>query len=434
MASTVFASHQPGRPRLLAIAERLPRPDESSGSCRFLAILTQLARIAHVDLWVELDESEGSTPLPVPRVAADRQRLENLGVRVLPCTWRAFRRAMATERYDTVFFEFYHVAARYLPVVRHEQREAALVVDSVDLHFSRLQAGVAIGTVDPAWAREVHLAETATYRAADGVVVVSTEEASVLGREPGMPAIVCVPNCVTIRPRVPQTREAEAVFVGHFHHAPNLDGLTWFVREAWPRVRQRHPDARLTVIGSYPSAAVHALGDVPGVVVLGYVPDLEPHLDRAAAAIAPLRFGAGMKGKVTDALAAGLPVVTTPIGAQGLDLVHGRHAWVAGDPDAFADALADVFDDPVGAAAVGGAGQNYISQVCGPDAIAASLDTLVQLPRRASRATDGMTAPGRRLLLARMALGYWRTTRARRFAAWLAPRRAGLAGEAAQHT
>src|SRR5690606_4514163 len=123
----------------------------------------------------------------------------------------------------------------------------------------------------------------------------------------------------------------------HFRHDPNLDGVTWFVNEIWPGVRARHPAARLTVIGSYPTRAVHALGETAGVTVLGYVPDLEPHLDRAAVAIAPLRFGAGMKGKVTDAMAAGLPVVTTTIGAQGLDLVGGRHAWIADDADAFAE-------------------------------------------------------------------------------------------------
>lgn len=427
VATAVLAPEQLARPRWLVIAERLPRPDESSGSCRFLAILAQLACRADVDLWVELDEREGPTSLPAARVAADRRRLEDLGVRVLSCRWRALRQALRC-RYDAVFFEFYHVAARYLRAVRDEQPTAVLVVDSVDVHYARLAAGVAVGAVDPAWARQVYDDETATYRAADAVVVVSSGDIGVLGCEPGMPDLVCVPNCVTIRPRPAIARAPEAIFVGHFHHAPNLDGVRWFVREGWPRVRQRHAGARLTVIGSYAGAEVHALGDVPGVDVVGYVPELQPYLDRAAVAVAPLRFGAGMKGKVTDALAAGLPVVTTSIGAQGLEIVHGRHAWVADDATAFADAVADVLADPAAAAVVGAAGQAYIDGICGPEAVGTAVDRLLRVPARAP-AVPSASGLVRRLRLARLGVEQRWLTWGRRVAGWQS-RRPGLTGAA----
>lgn len=431
MAFTDHERHQPARPRLLAIAECLPRPDVSAGSSRLLAILAQLACVADVDFWVELDETVGDTPLPPTRIAADRERLEALGIDVLPNGWRPLHRALATGRYQAVLFEFYYVAARYLPIVADHQPGASLIVDSVDVHFARLARGAHLGTVHPSWARDVRNAETAVYRSADAVIVASTDDAAVLAEEPGMPAIACVPVSVTLRQRVQKPRMPEAVFVGHFRHDPNLDGLSWFVHEAWPHVRARHANARLTVIGSYPSPAVHALGHVPGVDVLGYVPDLDPHLDRAAVAIAPLRFGAGMKGKVADAMAAGLPVVTTPTGVQGLDVVNGHHALVADTADALAAALAGLFDDSHRAATIGLAGQAHIASVCGPEAIAASLRTVLAVaPRQRTRVRAGIPL-GRHFRLARLGINHWRATRARQHAARTAGQRTGLAGEPA---
>lgn len=434
MPSSPITPALPERPRILVVSECLPRPDESAGSSRFLAMLTHLARMGAVDLWVERDESEGPLALPTSRVAADRLRLESLGVNVLPATWRAFRATVKTERYDAVLIEFYHVAIRYLPALRGLLPNATLIVDSVDVHFARLDEGVRLGAVHPQWARDVRTAETAVYRAADVIITASTDDATVLGRERGMPPVVCVPTCATPRPRTRRQRSPEAVFVGHFRHDPNLDGVTWFVNEIWPGVRARHPAARLTVIGSYPTRAVHALGETAGVTVLGYVPDLEPHLDRAAVAIAPLRFGAGMKGKVTDAMAAGLPVVTTTIGAQGLDLVGGRHAWIADDADAFAEALAAAFDDQEGSAAMGLVGQAHIADICGAEAVAASLRALLALPRRAMHAKDRTSFLGTQWRLTRLALTHWWSARARRQASRLTSQQTGHAGKIAGQT
>lgn len=418
------------RPRLLAIAECLPRPDVSAGSTRFLAMLAQLARVARVDLWVEHDETQGDTPLSLAMVAADRERLAQLGVRVLPCTWAAYREALSGEPYDTVLFEFYYTAARYLRVVRAQWPDARVVVDSVDLHYARLAAGASLGTVPPAWASDVRRVETTTYRYADAILVASVDDAEVLRRELGMPPTVCVPVCVTSLPRQDRVRPPHALFVGHFRHDPNLDGIAWFVRDVWPQVRARHAEARLSIIGSYPSPAVQALAAAPGVDVLGYVPDLVPHVDRAMVAIAPLRFGAGMKGKVADAMAASLPVVTTRVGAQGLGLVHGEHALIADDAQAFADALAWLFDDPARAATMGRAGQAHIRQVCGPEAVAAALQDVLNLPRR--RTSGARREPGlaQRLRVARLGWYHWQLSRSRRRATGAPGTRTTLTGQA----
>ena len=387
-----------------------------------LAILRQLTSLVDVDLWVERDETTGRTPLPPARVQADRDRLATSGVRVLPATWRALDDALDAHAYETVLFEVYDMAARYLPVVRDQCPRAALIVDSVDVHFARFEAGASVGAVPWRLARRVRRAEIAAYRAADAVVVVSQADAGLLNGEPGMPPIISVPNCVTTRRRAVIARRPEALFVGHFRHAPNLDGLRWFVRHAWPSVRARRPDAQLTVIGSYPTADVRELGQTPGVTVLGYVPVLDEALDRAAVAIAPLRYGAGMKGKVTDALAAGLPVVTTSVGAQGLDIISGRHALVADEPAAFAAAVVDLFDDPDHAAAIGLAGQQLVDLTCGPSAIEAALGTLLESARAARVRAPRSRRRGRRLRRLRLACRHWGWTRARGLARWISSR------------
>ncbi len=310
------------------------------------------------------------------------------------------------------------MAARYLPIVRDRLPDARLVIDSVDVHFARLAAGAGIGAVQRQMVEHMRKRETSAYRRADAVLVVSREDEATLAALSGMPPLVFVPNIVVPRPRKERLRASEAIFVGHFHHAPNVDGISWFVRDVWPRVRARHPAARVAVIGSYAPAEVRALGTVPGVEVLGYVADLEAHLDRAAVAIAPLRYGAGMKGKVTDAMAGGLPVVSTSTGAQGLGAVAGRDLLVADQPDAFASALGDLFDHPDRAAAIGLAGQRLVSALCSPERVAGTMRALVDAApssrdvERASRPRRGVVA--RCVCRLRTALHYHLITAARR--------------------
>ena len=126
------------------------------------------------------------------------------------------------------------------------------------------------------------------------------------------------------------------LFVGGFWHTPNGDAAIWFVEQVWPIVRREAPDQRLSIVGSNPTDEVLALNASPGVDVLGYVPDLAPLFDRHRLSIAPLRFGAGMKGKVGQSLIHGLPVVATTIGAEGMGLQHAEHILVADEEEAFA--------------------------------------------------------------------------------------------------
>ena len=124
-----------------------------------------------------------------------------------------------------------------------------------------------------------------------------------------------------------------------------MDAVLWFVREAFPRIRAALPDMQFHCIGGDVPAEVQALADIDGVRIHGHVPDLQPWLDGCRISVAPLRYGAGVKGKVNQAMAHGLPVVATTPAVEGMHLVDGVDVLVADDANAFADAALRLHGD-----------------------------------------------------------------------------------------
>ncbi len=144
-------------------------------------------------------------------------------------------------------------------------------------------------------------------------------------------------------PRGPRFDEREhLLFVGNFLHKPNADAVRFYAREVLPRVRESLPHVELLLIGENAPAEFNA---DEGVRALGYVPDIEPLLARARVSVAPLRFGAGINGKIGEAMAHGLPVVTTTIGAAGLALRDGVEALIADSPEELAAATVRLYTD-----------------------------------------------------------------------------------------
>jgi sugar transferase (PEP-CTERM/EpsH1 system associated) len=138
------------------------------------------------------------------------------------------------------------------------------------------------------------------------------------------------------------------VFVGAMDYFPNSDAAGFFASQIWPQVRSRLEGAELTIVGSNPGPAVLALGELPGVKVAGMVPDVRPFYRGALAAVVPLRTGGGTRLKILEAMAAGVPVVSTPLGAEGLEVVPGENVLLAesGDAEGWADRLVSLADSP----------------------------------------------------------------------------------------
>ena len=136
------------------------------------------------------------------------------------------------------------------------------------------------------------------------------------------------------------------VFLGRMDYFPNIDGVLWFVRDVYPAIRHAMPSAELQIVGADPSAEILRLRGIDGVTVTGFVKDVRPYLTEAAVAIAPLRIARGTQNKILECMAAGIPVVSTPQAAKGIQAVPNEHIIVADGPDATSRSVLDLLNDP----------------------------------------------------------------------------------------
>jgi hypothetical protein len=195
-----------------------------------------------------------------------------------------------------------------------------------------------------AWARH----ERHCYRQAQGLMALSDTDLGVLRAfVPEVPAFLSGAAWETAA--APSggaaTPQAPVIFMGNFAHAPNADGLRWLLAEVWPRVRASCPQARLQVIGRNLPVGFGS-DEQAGVQAVGFVEDLRPWLAAAAVSLVPYRFGGGIKIKALEAMAQGCPVVATRVGSEGLHAVDGVHMRIADEPQAFADAVVQLLQQP----------------------------------------------------------------------------------------
>ena len=361
-----------GRRQILVLSQDLPKPDIASGERRLFLTLQLLAKEHDVFFWSP--GRSGTENCSAEQYAED---LRAINVTVLPHHAGQFSKISASQIFDVVLCEFWHCAEWAFRQMRCWQPWAHVVVDSVDVHFLREEAGLRQGIGDSATVNANKLREIAVYRQADAVIVVTEEDKISLTNLGGISHLTILPNIILPRPRAEMERPKELLFVGGFGHAPNADGIGWFVSEILPLVKAAIHSVSLTIVGSNAPQTVRAMADLPGVNFVGYVPNTAPYLDCAAVSVAPLRFGAGMKGKVTEAMSAGIPVVTTTIGAQGLNVESGKQLFVADDPKIFAAHITHLLQHPAESHAMGLCGQKHIETICGDKAAIRCLEELL---------------------------------------------------------
>ncbi len=176
--------------------------------------------------------------------------------------------------------------------------------------------------------------------AADTTLVVSNVERDLLREDAPGADVRILSNLHQVAGHGPAWAErSDLLFVGGFRHPPNVDAVLWFVREVFPLIRAEQPGIRFHCIGGDVPAEIHALSAQAGVEIHGHVPDLQPWLDRCRVSIAPLRYGAGVKGKINQAMAHGVPVVATSPAVEGMHLRDGIDVLVADTAEEFAQAV-----------------------------------------------------------------------------------------------
>jgi len=206
--------------------------------------------------------------------------------------------------------------------------------------------------------RKSHAYERAACRRFDHVVAVSAEDRETMERAYGLKSVSDVPTGVDtefFRPRGTERREPHnMVFTGSMDWLPNEDAIQFFTKEIMPRIRERVPDATLTVVGRNPYASLVELGQRDSsVIVTGRVEDVRPYMERAAAYVVPIRVGGGTRLKIYEAMAMEKPIVSTTIGAEGLPVADGRELLLADTAEEFASAVVRVLTDEATARELG---------------------------------------------------------------------------------
>jgi glycosyltransferase involved in cell wall biosynthesis len=199
--------------------------------------------------------------------------------------------------------------------------------------------------------RKLRAYEGDVCRRFDRVTVVSEEDRRSLSEAAGTPLAVDVIPIATdtealpYTPRLPEARNV--VSVATMFYPPNVEGIYWFATEVFPSIRRAIPAVGFTIVGARPPGQIRRLAAPgSGVVVTGYVPDLEPTLRDSALLVVPLHSGSGMRVKILEAFARGIPIVSTTVGVEGIDATPGEHLLVADDPRDFAAAVVHLLQNP----------------------------------------------------------------------------------------
>jgi glycosyltransferase involved in cell wall biosynthesis len=289
----------------------------------------------------------------------ERHRVE------VPALQRALDQLLRSRHFDVVNVEFPYLAHLRLRQAPPGTPPPVVVVDSHEIAHEMVRQFAASSTslgrtvyASLNW-RKLRHEELAAYRSADAVAVCSAADRERVLRDVPSARTAVVPNAADVehyRPRSgdPAPDGRTVLFFGLLSTLPNVDGLRWFVREVWPRITRVQPDARLEILGKGAPPEVAALAG-PGIEVTGFVEDLRPHLAAAAAVVVPLRLGGGTRLKIVEAMAMARPVVSTRLGAEGIEAEAGRELLLADEPEAFAAAVLQLLRDPATGARLGAA-------------------------------------------------------------------------------
>ncbi len=329
---------------VLIVDENLPRTDEDSGSVRMFRIMESFIKLGYkVTFFPYNTGQDDKYAFP----------LQQLGVEVVYGNEKVneFMREYG-HYYDVVVLSRPRIASYFLDFCRVYCKNAKIIYDTVDLHYLRsLRQAKYDDNPDKLLNQSKHLetVEKHLMEEADVTIVVSDIEQKILKKDGIKTQILSnIHEIDEASYKSGFSDRKDLLFVGGYGHPPNVDAVKWFVDDIFPLIHKKIPGIMLHVVGSNMPASLHTqLESKPGVVVEGFVSDsqLRALLQKTKVFVAPLRYGAGVKGKIGQAIEFGLPVVSTSIGAEGMRLVDGKSCMVADSEKGFAKAVVELYND-----------------------------------------------------------------------------------------
>jgi glycosyltransferase involved in cell wall biosynthesis len=391
------------RRRVLVAQTRIPEIDRDTGAQRLDLFMRWL---------LERDWSVTFLATKEDIESRHAHRLNQLGIPTYVGLDEA-EGVVASGEFDLALVAFWEPASRLLPILRAVSPKTRVVVDSIDVHFlreARRRILLDESQLDDEFGARL-ASELSTYNGADAVLTVSSYEARLLGDFLGPERIHEIPLAHTgRRATTPFEARRGILFIGNFRHTPNAEAVGYLCQDVLPRIAPdllaKHP---VYVVGNRLSqqVAAHKRGLRAPVKMVGWVPSVDPYLERSRVCVVPLLHGAGVKGKVVESLMAGTPVVTTTVGAEGLALRHGEHVLIADTPEDLADGLTHVLTDPARWESLADAGYEHAAARHAPERVAERfdevLDRVLTAPARSRKPEDarhgknGREAPYREL-------------------------------------
>ena len=362
------------RKRAFFIDDSVPTPDQDAGSNAAFEHMRTLQALDYKVTFLPADN--------MARIDPYTAKLEKLGIECLyyPHFWsveEVFRKTV--QKPDLIYLHRHSNASKYAAMARRHFPASRIVYNVADLHFLRMerQAEREPGSVTPAQIAAQRRGELATMGETDCVIVHSpVEEAMLHEIEPDLNVKV-VRWTVKPRPTPKPFRERSGTaFVGGFGHPPNADAVRHYLKDILPGVREQAPECVTYLVGSKMPDEFRDLTE-PGVSPIGFVPVLADILHNLRCTVVPLRYGAGIKGKVLESLAHGLPCVMTSIAAEGLELPEDLSWLVTDDPADFAAKVVRLHQDEAFNTALAESGLRYIAERHSAEAIKDSLRTAV---------------------------------------------------------
>lgn len=363
------------RGRAIVIDDHWPQPDRDAGSVDIVHLVETLGHLGFDVVLAAALEHDGDW--------LARDALIRAGIRcLLPSDAASVEDFLAREgaTLDLCVLCRVYSGGRFLEPALQHARKARIVFNTIDLNFLRVQRQAQLEGTEAALgiAREVQRREEEVMRASDATIVVSRAELSLLRETMPELLVVDLPLARPLAPPVTSFAGRSGIgFIGGFAHAPNVDAMRYFLKEIWPLVIRDMPELGMTIVG--PDFPAHLLDGVPGQVrALGHVPDTAPWFEGLRLTVAPLRFGAGAKGKVASSLAAGVPCIATAIAAEGMLLSENAGVLVENEPAAFAARLRDAYVDEALWNRLSAGGLAYAADTLSPSRWRDRLDALLR--------------------------------------------------------
>lgn len=355
-----FSNRHKGK-RVLIIDDIPPLPDRAAGALRHYHTLTQMLELGYQVTYVHLMGRQYSDESGLKYINNFRMR----GVEFIWFgyeNWWAMRETpqvkpiienliagleLKKRNLDLIYIAFWHIADYFVDIIRGTAPEIPILVDTMDIHYLReLRQAEAAKSAELKKSAELNKEkELALYSKVDCVTTVTENDRDELRKYLNNKSILILTDVHDPKETKNQFEERkDFVFVGNFNHTPNEDAVIYYSKDIFPAIKKKLPDAKFYIVGNNPTEKVKKLasGDI---IVTGWVPEVQPYLDKCRVAVVPLRYGAGNKGKVGEALSYGLPMVSTTIGAEGMNIVNGVHAYVADDPAQFAEYAVKLYTD-----------------------------------------------------------------------------------------